>query len=197
MEAFSLQPEKWVILYGDYLYSLAMMKTGNRETSQDLVQETFLSAVRAKDTFNGLSSEKTWLTAILRNKVIDFYRKKDVLKDAHDYLADTDASFHMAFFESAVESYGHWRQDTAPQAWAESADSAMKRKEFYRILQYCINKMPSKLIPAFVAKYIDEEDTEKICKELDLSSSNYWVMVHRAKVLMRSCLEKNWFLQGE
>ncbi|MBT1700452.1 sigma-70 family RNA polymerase sigma factor [Fulvivirgaceae bacterium PWU4] len=195
MEAFSLQPEKWVILYGDYLYSLAMMKTGSRETSQDLVQETFLSAVKAKDTFNGLSSEKTWLTAILRNKVIDFYRKKDVLKNASDYLADTEASFHAAFFDSAVDSYGHWRQDTAPRAWAESADAAMKRKEFYKILQYCIDKMPPRLIPAFVAKYIDEEDTEKICKELDLSSSNYWVMVHRAKVLMRSCLEKNWFLE--
>lgn len=195
MEAFSLHPEKWVTLYGDYLYSLAMMKTGSRETSQDLVQEVFLSAIKAKDTFSGRSSERTWLTAILQNKVIDFYRKKDILKDASDYLAETDHSFHTAFFESAVESYGHWRQDTAPHTWAESADAAMKKKEFYKILHYCINKMPPKLIPAFVAKYIDGEDTEKVCKELDLSSSNYWVMIHRAKVLMRRCLEKSWFSQ--
>jgi RNA polymerase sigma-70 factor (ECF subfamily) len=194
METF-LQPEKWVMLYGDYLYSLAMMKTGNRETAQDLVQETFLSAVKAKDAFNGLSSEKTWLTTILRNKVVDFYRKKDVLKDASEYLSETDTSFHTAFFESAAESYGHWRHNTAPRAWSEGADAAIKRKEFYKILQYCIDKMPPKLIPAFVAKYIDETDTEKICKELDLSSSNYWVMIHRSKVLMRSCLEKNWFLK--
>jgi RNA polymerase sigma-70 factor (TIGR02943 family) len=195
MESNSLEPGRWVILYGDYLYSLAIMKTGNKETAQDLVQETFLSAIKAKDTFNGLSSEKTWLTAILKNKVIDFYRKKDVLRDADDYLAGTDASFYVTFFDTAEESYGHWRQDAAPKAWAEGADTPLKRKEFYRILQYCIDKMPSKLVPAFVAKYVDEEDSEKICKELNLSSSNYWVMIHRAKVLMRSCLEKNWFLQ--
>lgn len=164
--------------------------------SQDLVQETFLSAIKARDTFNGLSSEKTWLTVILKNKVTDYYRRKDILRDANDYLENTDKSFHSAFFDRAEESYGHWRKDTVPKAWHdEDADAPIRQNEFYKILQYCIDKMPSKLVPAFVAKYIDEDETEKICKELNISSSNYWVMIHRAKVLMRSCLEKNWFLR--
>ncbi|HEU5291686.1 MAG TPA: sigma-70 family RNA polymerase sigma factor [Cyclobacteriaceae bacterium] len=193
MEDSFLQPEKWIARYGDYLFSLAMIKTGNREVAQDLVQETFFSAVKGKDTFNGLSSEKTWLTSILNNKVIDYYRKKDVLKDAGNYLEATDESFHEAFFNPAPDVYGHWRKDTAPQAWADDADSAMKRSEFYKILQLCISRMPPKLIPVFVAKYIDEENSEKICKDFGLSSSNYWIMIHRAKVLMRSCLERNWF----
>jgi RNA polymerase sigma-70 factor (TIGR02943 family) len=194
MELNLLQPEKWVILYGDYLYSLAMIRIGNKETAQDLVQETFLSAIKAKDTFNGLSSEKTWLTAILNNKVIDFYRKRDVLKDSANYLVDTETSFYNTFFDTADENFGHWHKNTSPKAWDEGADAPMRQNEFHKVLKYCISKMPSKLVPAFVAKYIDEEDTEKICKELNLSSSNYWVMIHRAKVLIRSCLEKNWFM---
>jgi RNA polymerase sigma-70 factor (TIGR02943 family) len=190
-----LQPEKWVLLYGDFLYTLAFLKVGNKDIAQDIVQDTFLSAIRAKETFKGHSNEKTWLTVILRNKVIDYYRKKDILKDADDYLGKTDDSFHEIFFERDVESYGHWLESTAPKNWTEQADQSVTRKEFYQVLSYCIGKMPTKLVPAFIAKYIDEEDSEKICKELDISSSNYWVMIHRAKVLMRSCLEKNWFSQ--
>ncbi len=190
-----MKPERWVASYADYLYSLAVMKTGDREAAQDLVQEVFLSAIRASDSFKGLSSEKTWLTAILNNKVIDFYRKKDVLKDAGDYLASTDTSFHTSFFEPESERHGHWRRDVAPKEWEEGPDTTMERKEFYEVLQHCISQMPLKLVPAFVAKYIEDQDSDKICKDLNLSPSNYWVMLHRAKLLVRSCLEKNWFVK--
>ena len=195
MSSALLEPEKWVTLYGDFLYALALMKVGNNDIAQDIVQDTFLSAISAKETFKGNSSEKTWLTVILKNKVIDYYRKKDVLKDAEGYLTKTDISFHEVFFETNVDSYGHWLEETAPKEWTEQADNSVNRKEFYQVLRFCISKMPHKLVPAFMAKYIDDEDSEKICKELNISSSNYWVMIHRAKVLMRSCLEKNWFLQ--
>jgi RNA polymerase sigma-70 factor (ECF subfamily) len=186
-----LQPSNWVALHGDYLYSIAMLKTGNEQTAQDLVQDTFLSAIKAKDSFAGNSSERTWLTVILNNKVIDYYRKKDVLKNADDYLADTDASFHQHFFETDPAQYGHWKADAAPQDWGQQADRKLLQQEFQRILRYCISKLPTKLVPAFMAKFVDDQDAEKICKDLQISSSNYWVMIHRAKVLMRTCLEKN------
>jgi RNA polymerase sigma-70 factor (TIGR02943 family) len=189
----TLQPSKWLQLYGDFLFSMAMLKTGNKELAEDLVQETFLSAVKAKETFKGNSSEKTWLTAILKNKIIDHYRKKDVLKQADDYLATTEQSFHNSFFSSEEASFGHWTKDALPADWKKGADEVINNKEFYAILQECIDKMPPRLVPVFLARFIDEEDAEKICKEFDLTPSNYWVIVHRAKVLMRSCLEKNWF----
>jgi RNA polymerase sigma-70 factor (TIGR02943 family) len=189
----TLQPSKWLQLYGDFLFSMAMLKTGNKELAEDLVQETFLSAVKAKETFKGNSSEKTWLTAILKNKIIDHYRKKDVLKQADDYLATTEQSFHNSFFSSEEGSFGHWTKDALPADWKKGADEVINSKEFYAILQECIDKMPPRLVPVFLARFIDEEDAEKICKEFDLTPSNYWVIVHRAKVLMRSCLEKNWF----
>ncbi len=187
----TLDPSSWVKLFGDYLFSYALLKVGNRETAEDLLQETFVSAIKARDTFKGDSSEKTWLVAILKNKIIDHYRKKDVLKNASEYVAETDNDFSIHYFD---KSNGHWLQNTAPQDWPESADQPINSVEFERVLQMCIHKMPPKLIPVFVAKFIDDEDSQEICKVHDISASNYWVMIHRAKVLIRSCLEKNWFL---
>jgi RNA polymerase sigma-70 factor (TIGR02943 family) len=186
-----LEPASWLRLYGDYLYSIAVMKVGDRATAEDLVQEVFVSAIKAKDSFKGESSEKTWLVAILKNKVIDYYRKKDVLKGAAEFVADTEDDPSVHFFDQAN---GHWLKSTSPQDWPDSADRQINTVEFEQTLQMCIQKMPAKMIPVFVARFIDEEDSETICKVQGISSSNYWVMIHRAKVLIRHCLEKNWFL---
>lgn len=186
----TLQPSKWLDLYGDYLYSYAVLKVGSTSVAEDLVQDTFLSAIRAKETFQGNSSEKTWLVAILKNKIIDHYRKKDVLKDARQYLADTEQEFSNHFFDATD---GHWLREALPVAWSESADAKLNNAEFNSVLQFCVQKMPSKVALVFIAKFIDEEETEEICKVHKITSSNYWVIVHRAKVLLRSCLDKNWF----
>lgn len=187
-----LEPSQWLDRYGDYLFSLAFLKLNNRETAEDMVQETFVSALKAKDSFRNESAEKTWLVAILNNKIIDHYRKKDVLKDAGDYLPETENSFSSHFFDPAT---GHWLDNTGPASWKEAADKKVNRSEFYKIIRYCVEKMPPKLVPVFLAKFLEEEDSEKICKDLKITPSNYWVIIHRAKVLMRSCLEKNWFLR--
>jgi len=193
-----LDPKNWLPSYGDFLFSFAMLKTGDRMIAEDLVQETFLSAIKAKDSFQGNSSEKTWLAAILKNKIIDHYRKKEILKQADTYLSSTNDSFHAAFFSNNEDNWGHWNKETAPSEWsAQSADAIVNSKEFYKILLYCIEKMPAKLAPVFLARFIDEDDAENICKEFNLSSSNYWVIIHRAKVLVRNCLEKNWFLKTQ
>lgn len=186
-----LNPAEWVTSLGDYLFSYAYMKVGDRATAEDLVQETFVSGIRSVDTFKGESSEKTWLVAILKNKIIDHYRKKDVLRNATEYVAETDFDFTKNFFDT---NNGHWLAPASPSSWAASADSSMESEEFEKTLQLCIHKMPSKLIPVFIAKFIDDEEPEIICKVYGISSSNYWVILHRAKVLIRSCLEKNWFL---
>jgi RNA polymerase sigma-70 factor (TIGR02943 family) len=186
-----LKPAEWVKTYADYLYSLALIKVSNKETAEDLVQETFLSAFKAKDAFKNESSEKTWLTAILKNKIIDYYRKRDILKEVSSYISDTEKGFDEHFFD---EHNGHWLMDAGPLAWRELADAKVNSNEFNKIVQYCIQKMPTKLVPVFVAKFLDEAESDFICKEFNITASNYWVIIHRAKVLIRSCLEKNWFL---
>lgn len=186
-------PHKWVENYGDYLFSIALLKTSQKETAEDMVQETFVSAVKALPGFKGESNEKTWLTTILNNKIIDYYRKKDILKNADSYLQETEQSFNSNFFETSAAPYGHWTKEAAPGQWAADADELIMKADFYRVFEYCINKMPPKLVPVFLAKFIDEKNAEEICKELNISSSNYWVIIHRCKILMRKCLETNWF----
>ncbi len=172
-----------------------MIKLNNSQLAEDMLQETFLSAIKAAPNFKGESTEKTWLTTILNNKIIDEYRKKSVLKNAEDYLSNTDASFTGDFFQSGAGVIPHWQEDTYPRDWGNHADARIHQQEFETILQFCIKKMPDKLAHVFIAKYLDEDKTENICKDFNLSPSNYWVIIHRAKVLMRSCLEKNWFLK--
>lgn len=184
----------WVKLHGDYLFSYCMRRLNNRETAEDLVQETFLSAIRSKESFKGGSSERTWLTAILKNKIIDHYRKKDVLKDTDSYLTGTEEEFSSNFFE---KDNGHWLKTAAPKSWEQGADFGLNQAEFDRILHMCVEKMPSKLVPVFIARFFDEEDSETICKVHGITPSNYWVIIHRAKVLIRACLEKNWFLSKQ
>ncbi|MBC7936519.1 MAG: sigma-70 family RNA polymerase sigma factor [Rhizobacter sp.] len=190
-----VNPSNWLRLYGDYLFSIAMMKLNDRQLAEDIVQDTFLSAIKAVDGFKGESSEKTWLVTILKNKITDHYRKRSSLKEAGNYLLETDHSFTASFFESGPGDIPHWLDNTAPADWGASADKALNREEFYAILQLCIKKMPEKLALVFIAKFVEETETSLICKDFEISSSNYWVIIHRAKVLMRSCLEKNWFLE--
>ncbi len=187
-----LHPEKWIANYGDYLLSIAILKTNNREVAEDLVQESFLSAIKSKDSFRGDCSEKTYLVSILNHKIIDFYRKKDVLKNTESYLNDTEESFDSHFFKKDSFSNKIWKSESYPQSWDSKADDEIQQNEFQKILEFCLSKVPSKLAPIFISKYIDDLDSEEICKEFGISTSNYWVIIHRVKLLMRSCLEKNW-----
>src|SRR6187402_2806157 len=98
-ESHQLQPGRWLSAYGNSLYSYALIKTGDAKTAEDLLQDTFLSGIRAQASFKGNSTEKTWLFSILKNKIIDYYRKKDVLKDVSAYIADTEPGFSGHFFE--------------------------------------------------------------------------------------------------
>lgn len=186
-----LHPEKWLPDYGDYLYSYCLQRVNHTQTAEDLVQETLVSAIKARESFKGESSEVTWLVAILKNKITDYYRKKDVLKEAAQYLETTEKEFTSDYFDS---SNGHWLREAAPQSWGDGADAAVEKTEFDEVMQKCISKMSPKLAPVFIARYFDDEDSETICKVHGLSPSNYWVIMHRAKLSLRACLEKNWFL---
>jgi RNA polymerase sigma-70 factor (ECF subfamily) len=184
-----LKPEDWVLRYGDFLFSVAFFKLSNKEAAEDLVQETFFSALKAKESFKNESSEKTWLTVILKNKIIDYYRKKEVFKHVTQYIQDTENSFNKSFFN---ENNGHWLDAATPLSWNVFADDKVISKDFDKVLNECIKKLPTKIVPVFIAKFLDNESSQFICKEFNITPSNYWVMMHRAKVIMRSCLEKNW-----
>lgn len=194
---YTLQPEKWIERYADKLYSFALVRLNNAALAEDMVQETFLSALKAAEGFHGDASEKTWLVAILKRKIIDHYRKASTKREVSLNDQPGGDNFFEHYFEGDDERPGHWRADTGPQEWNSDFATDMGRQEFQQILQACLDKLPHKTAAVFVLKNIDDRESAEICNELGITSSNYWVLMHRAKVLLRDCLEKNWFVKGK
>ncbi len=177
-----LNVTEWVAKFSDGLYSYAVQRVKDNHTAQDLVQETFLAAWRNVDGYTGEASVKTWLFTILKNKIIDLYRKNS--KHKLDSLNND-----RAFFDEG----DHWRDGSCPQNWNANVESRMETKEFYAVFEICKSKLKEIHNAVFTMKYLDGLESEEICKVLELTSSNYWVLIHRAKVQLRSCLEMNWF----
>ncbi len=190
-----LNPEHWIERYADYLYSYAYARLRKEEVAQDLVQDTFFSALRAKDTFLQNASEKTWLIAILKRKIIDYYRKKSTQNELNilDKPVEGEDGAIGYFFENQASTPGHWTSAASPNQWGRTFETSVESDEFNNILRTCLTKLPEKTAAAFVMKNMEGLETEEICKELNITQSNYWVMMHRAKLALRDCMEKNWF----
>ncbi|WCT10588.1 sigma-70 family RNA polymerase sigma factor [Mucilaginibacter jinjuensis] len=184
----NIDPHKWVAAHADYLYSYALTRINDEEQARDLVQETFLAALEKVKQFEGRSSERTWLTAILKNKVIDVYRKKS---SAFAKRTDiTEAEHDQEDFFDPTD--GHWNPTHWPMPFGIETYDPLMTKEFNNILQKCMQKLPALWLSVFTMKHIDEESTSTICSELKVSDSNFWVIIHRTKLNLRSCLQKNW-----
>jgi len=180
----ALNPHHWVELYADYLYTYAVIRISDEELARDLVQETFLAALEKRDSFKGASSERTWLTAILKHKVIDVYRKKS------SSMQKVETTFMEEDFFDAND--GHWNVPQRPRLFGVEEGDPLANKEFTSILQQCMKKLPALWLSVFTMKHMDEATTEIICKELKVTASNFWVIIHRTKVNLRACLQKNW-----
>lgn len=178
-------PNFWVTNYADYLYNYACTRVDDNELASDLVQETFLAALVGWEKFDRRSSEKTWLTAILKNKIFDVYRKKS------NNLQNHTISIHGSDTDEFFEKSGHWKEGHYPESFGIE-DVALESKELDGILKSCMKKLPPLWKSVFTLKHIDDESSENICVQLELTSSNFWVISHRAKVSLRDCLQKNW-----
>ena len=183
----AIDPHHWVSRYADDLYAYAAFRIKDPHLARDLVQETFLAALERRERFQGRSSEKTWLTAILKNKLVDVYRSRSSGLGKHDVQAPMDASDD--FFN---QDDGHWNDQHRPAELGIEAHDALENKEFEKILEACMNKLPALWLSVFSMKHIDEETTDHICSELKISASNFWIIMHRTKVNLRSCLQKYW-----
>lgn len=186
-ERGALNPHLWVSKFADYLYVYAIMRVNDQDLARDLVQDTFLAALERKDKFEGRSSEKTWLTAILKNKIVDVYRSRSSGGADYDNAAAEQTS--QDFFN---HDNGHWNDEHSPIAMGIEQPDAIENKEFQKILLACMKKLPSLWLSVFTMKHIEEQSTKSICKELKVTASNFWVIIHRTKVNLRSCLQKNW-----
>jgi len=186
-----LEPHRWVERYGDYLFNYAIVRVNEREIAEDLVQETFLAGLKSREGFRGESSERTWLTSILKRKIVDTYRKKNTSKESsfgefeHTFL---DGDFH----KSGDPMKGQWLKGKGPNSNSLLPEGDLERAELMKYIRLCIGNLKPQLAAVFIMRMIDEEDSDTICKELGITPSNLWVILHRARLKMRDCLEKKW-----
>lgn len=185
-------PEQWAELYGDYLYNYSISRVNSREVALDLVQETFLAGLSARTSFEGRSSVKTWLISILKRKIIDHYRKN--YRNKEDTILDknfSEGGGELPFYSDG-EMKGQWKADRVPQDWNISAEKALENEELGNIIKDCITALPDKWGAVFALRVVEELASEDVCKEMEITASNLWVILHRAKLQLRDCVEKNW-----
>ncbi len=174
--------ESLVSQHTEELYKRAYYKTSSINVAEDLVQETFLAAVEKKLTFKGESSPKTWLFSILNNKIIDFYRKKSKqhVKLEGDLLSN--------FFDET----GTWKNEKRPKDWYEDEEHLLDNSDFLQTLKNCMSKLPEKWNSCINLKFLSEKKSKEICQEIGISPTNFWQILHRAKLKLRECIENNW-----
>ncbi|MCZ4225418.1 sigma-70 family RNA polymerase sigma factor [Pedobacter rhodius] len=177
-------PVSWVEKYADDLYRFAISRLRDEEVAKDLVQDTFLAALSQLSRFEGNSSEKTWLAAILKNKISDFYRKQASRGLNEIRQSET---VQQDFFD--LEN-GHWNALHAPGVFGLEINNPLLTKELSGILTACLKKLPPLWYSVFSMKHMDDLQSEKICMELKLTDSNFWVIMHRTKLNLRACLQK-------
>lgn len=175
-------PKKWLDEHGDYLFRYARRRIFSDEQAEDVVQETLLAALKARERFAGTSSERTWLTGILKHKIVDCIRHQHREVTAPD-SADPD---DPADWESLFDQSGHWA-DTL-RDWG-NPEKEFERSRIREALDECFGRLKPNLARIFALRELSGLTNEEICKELEISTTNAWVMLHRARLFLRECLE--------
>lgn len=178
-------PSEWVKRYGDYLFRYAMLRLRDRSMAEDLVQETFLAALKDRGSFSGTSAESTWLVGILKHKIADHFRRQ--AREAP--LADADLGDSPD--PSSFDRSGHWA--SGPNDWGGNPADLYREREFLDQLAKCLSGLPPNHAYAFTLREIEGAETGEICKVLNVTETNLWVILHRSRMQLRRCLETNWF----
>jgi RNA polymerase sigma-70 factor (TIGR02943 family) len=186
-------PERWVDEHGDYLFKFALARLRDPQRAEDAVQETFLAALKGGQNFAGRSAEKSWLVGILKNKIYDYFRK------ASRETTFTDLQFYndeeSDRFVPDGPGTGGWIHESAPQEWPKAGEN-LDNELFWKAYRDCAGKLPKNVAAVFNLRELDGLESREICAMLNISDSNLWVMLHRARMALRRCLETNWFAKN-
>lgn len=166
-----------------YLLRYASLELRNPEAAEDAVQETLLAALAAESGFQGRSNLRTWLTGILKHKIIDSIRRA-----TRERTLDGEDAAGVDDFDALFDETGHWRD--RPQAWPEDA---LQEKQFLAALEKCLSALPARTGQVFMMREHLGFETPDICKELGITATHCWVLLYRARMALRECLEKGWF----
>lgn len=169
--------------HAEALYSYALMRVHRKDLAEDMVQETLLAALQNWENFAGGSSERTWLIGILRHKILDFFRK-------HSYQEKSDdITWRTEYFDKKR----HWKDKDKMVDWKGDPAALVENHEFWKVLRDCLKELSNIMAKAFVLRELEGMSSEQVCKHLEISQTNLWVHLHRARLQLRRCLELNWF----
>ena len=171
-----------------YLLRVARLQLRDDAAAEDVVQETMLAAL-AGTGFSGRSSLRTWLTGILKHKIVDAIRRRQREAIPLSTLGNADAEAALDDFEGLFRD-GGW--DAAPADWG-APDATLQRQQFFDALEFCLDRLPPNTARAFMMREILELESAEICKELAITANNLWVMLYRARMTLRQCLDAHWF----
>lgn len=186
----SITIESWVNAWYDKLYSWALYKTNSKETAEDLVQETFLSAFQSLENFKEKSGAQTWLFGILNHKIADHFRK--VYRQPVVNESDRNPEAGKDFLDTFFDADGSWVKEQRPLPWPDD-QHLLDDMAFKKCLQNCMNDLPVNWNAAINLKYLEGKKGEIICQELEITPTNFWQILHRGKLQLRKCLNNHWF----
>ena len=169
-------------------YALAQLRDG--ELAEEAVQEALVAALESIDGFDKRSTLRTWLTSILRFKVIDLQRKLVADRARTQYDDATVGAEHEAWLDEMFDDTGHWR--SPPQAWNDP-EAAFEQSRFWEVFERCLGRLSATGGRVFFKREVLGEETDVICRDEGITQSNCWVMLHRARIALRMCLEQSWF----
>jgi RNA polymerase sigma-70 factor, ECF subfamily len=178
-------PEGWVDRHGDSLYRYALLRLRSRHLAEDVVQDTFLEAIRVRESFAGRSSERTWLIGILRHKILDRLRRSGRERAAES--GDSADPADGAIFDRR----GRWC--VGPASWGGDPSQEMETREFWDVFGRCLSGLPRGLADAFFLRELDGLSAGEVQQLLGITPANLWKRLHRARCLLRQCLESRWF----
>ena len=180
-------PERWVKDHGDVLYRFAMLRLHDAAAAEELVQETFLAGMKSRVSFSGRSSERTWLVGILKHKIVDYFRRRGRERPSHGAdAAETLQEVDADYFDAS----GHWR--TGPASWITDPRQARERAEIRESMASCMEVLPNRQAQAFALRELEGHGADAICELLGVTRNNLHVMLHRARLGLRGCLEPKW-----
>ena len=178
--------QAWLEEHGNYLLNYANARVFDISDSEDLIQESLITALEKKDTFDGSSGVRTWLTGILKFKILDYLKKSN--RRNQRFPLNEDLGCPDEWFDDA----GHWDRSRGDTGMEWNPRDCMDRKELAVILFECVEKLPKPLSAIFIQREVEELDTEEIIRSAGITKSNLWVMMHRARNLLRMCVQTKW-----
>jgi RNA polymerase sigma-70 factor (ECF subfamily) len=175
------------------MIKFAFLQLSSLPQAEDVVQEALTSAFQNLDSFKGRAAFKTWVFAILKNKIIDVVRQKSRLVAMSELFKDEESELSV---DELFDASGHWHKYEAPQAW-QSPEEMIEQSDFWIIFEACLDHLPAKYAQVFMMREVVELSSNEICSKLELSISNFNVLMYRSRTRLRECLENKWLLKED